>query len=109
MRAKFIATALSLSVITLSAHAVIPKDSSVKKKPPLVIHKIDLNTADLSTLTGSVKGIGKKRAEAIIAYRKSHHGFKSLEELADVKGLGQRFMTTNRDKLNQVFVIGKIE
>lgn len=60
-------------------------------------------------LTGSIKGIGKKRAEAIIAYRKSHHGFKSLEELAEVKGLGQRFMAVNRDKLNQVFTLSKIE
>ena len=68
MKAKFIAAVLSLSVVTLSAHAVIPKESSVKKKPPVVIHKIDLNTADLSMITGSVKGIGKKRAEAIIAY-----------------------------------------
>lgn len=60
MRAKFIATALSLSVITLSAHAVIPKDSSVKKKPPIVIHKIDLNTADLSTLNWFCKGYRQK-------------------------------------------------
>ncbi|KTD72856.1 ComEA family DNA-binding protein [Legionella tucsonensis] len=109
MKAKFIAVVLSLSVITLSAHAVNSKENSIKTKPPVVIHKIDLNTADLSMLTGSVKGIGKKRAEAIIAYRKSHHGFKSLEELAEVKGLGQHFVTANRDKLNQVFVINKIE
>ncbi|PWY54836.1 competence protein ComEA [Legionella qingyii] len=109
MKAKFIATVLSFAVVTFSAHAVVPKETSVKNKPPVVIHKIDLNSADLSTLTGSVKGIGRKRAEAIIAYRKSHHGFKSLEELAEVKGLGQRFMTANRDKLNQVFVINKIE
>ncbi|KTD40662.1 ComEA family DNA-binding protein [Legionella parisiensis] len=109
MKAKLIAVVLSLSVITLSAHAVNTKENSIKQKPPVVIHKIDLNTADLSMLTGSVKGIGKKRAEAIIAYRKSHHGFKSLEELAEVKGLGQHFVTANRDKLNQVFVVNKIE
>ncbi|MCE0724286.1 MULTISPECIES: ComEA family DNA-binding protein [Legionella] len=109
MKAKFIAAVLSLSVITLSAHAVIAKENSNLKKPPVVLHKIDLNTADLSMLTGSVKGIGKKRAEAIIAYRKSHHGFKSLEELAEVKGLGQHFVTANRDKLNQVFVVNRIE
>ncbi|HHT0593780.1 TPA: ComEA family DNA-binding protein [Legionella anisa] len=109
MKAKFIAAVLSLSVVTLSAHAALAKESSIKIKPPVVIHKIDLNTADLSMLTGSVKGIGKKRAEAIIAYRKSHHGFKSLEELAEVKGLGQHFVTANRDKLNQVFVVNKIE
>ncbi|KTC88634.1 helix-hairpin-helix domain-containing protein [Fluoribacter dumoffii] len=109
MKAKFIAIALSLSVTTLSAYAALPKEASIKKKPPIVLHKIDLNTADISMLTGSIKGIGKKRAEAIIAYRKSHHGFKSLEELAEVKGLGQRFMAVNRDKLNQVFTLSKIE
>ena len=108
MKAKFIAAVLSLFVITFSAHAVIPKPS-ISREPPLVIHKIDLNKADLTTLTGSVKGIGKKRAEAIIAYRKSHHGFKSIEELTEVKGLGQRFMTANRDKLNEVFTVSKVE
>lgn len=109
MKAKFIAGLLSLSIVTLSAHAVPNKENSIKKNPPLVIHKIDLNAADLSQLTGSIKGIGKKRAQAIIAYRKSHHGFKSLEELAEVKGLGQHFVSANRDKLNQVFVVNKLD
>lgn len=111
MKAKFIATALSLSVVTLSAYAAISKNVPEKKHsaPPFVVHKIDLNTADLTTLTGSVKGIGKKRAEAIITYRKSHHGFKSLEELAEVKGLGEHFVSANQDKLKERFVINKIE
>ena len=50
-----------------------------------VSHKIDLNKADAAALTGSVKGIGKKRAEAIVAYREGHHGFKAVQELAEVK------------------------
>jgi competence protein ComEA len=109
MKAKFIAAVLSLFVVTLSAYAAIPKNSSVHKQPPIVVHKIDLNQADLATLTGSMKGIGKKRAEAIIAYRKSHQGFKSLQELAEVKGLGQHFVTVNKDKINEVFTITKME
>lgn len=35
MKAKFIAIALSLSVTTLSAYAALPKEASIKKKPPL--------------------------------------------------------------------------
>lgn len=106
MKAKIIAVLLSLFVVTLPAHA----DSGSKKQSPIkqtvvVNTKIDLNKADLSVLTGSFKGIGKKRAEAIIAYRESHSGFKSLEELAEIKGFGQRFVDTNRDKLKEVFVI----
>ncbi|MBL7479977.1 ComEA family DNA-binding protein [Legionella bononiensis] len=104
MKARFIAMLLSLFVVTLPVQA----DTVPKKQPEQHASspgKIDLNQADLSTLTGSFKGIGKKRAEAIIAYRESHKGFKSLEELAEVKGFGQRFMNTNRDKLKEVFII----
>ncbi|KTD11200.1 competence protein ComEA [Legionella gratiana] len=109
MKAKYIAVVLSLFVTTLPVHATIAKQSAPSKQPSVAVHKIDLNKADLTTLTGSVKGIGKKRAEAIIAYRQSHHGFKSLEELAEVKGLGQHFVDRNREKLNEVFVIHKME
>ncbi|MBI2785329.1 MAG: helix-hairpin-helix domain-containing protein [Legionella longbeachae] len=109
MKAKAIAVLLSLFVVTVSSHASIQKKVSDKKDPPIVVHKIDINKADLSELTGSVKGIGKKRAEAIIAYRKSHNGFKSLEELTEVKGLGKHFMDINRDKLNTVFVVNKTQ
>lgn len=108
MKAKCIAAVLSLFVITLPVHATLAKQDSVPKQPPIVVDKIDLNKADLTTLTGSIKGIGKKRAEAIIAYRQSHHGFKSLEELSDVKGIGQHFVNVNREKLNEVFVIHKM-
>jgi competence protein ComEA len=105
MKARFIAVLLSLFVVTIPVQA----NSSIKIPPEkqvlAVSNKIDLNKADLSTLTGSFKGIGKKRAEAIIAYRDSHKGFKSLEELAEVKGFGQHFVEVNRDKLKEVFII----
>ncbi|MFI4919362.1 MAG: ComEA family DNA-binding protein [Legionellales bacterium] len=107
MKARYLAVLLSsLFVVTLPVQAdgSPNKHVAVNKTAP-VQNKIDINKANLSTLTGSFKGIGKKRAEAIIAYRESHKGFKSLEELAEVKGFGQRFMETNREKLKDVFVV----
>ncbi|ARB90820.1 ComEA family DNA-binding protein [Legionella longbeachae] len=109
MKAKFFAAVLSLYVITLPVHATLAKQDAVPKQPPIAIHKIDINNADLTALTGSIKGIGTKRAEAIIAYRQTHHGFKSLEELSEVKGIGQHFVNVNREKLSEVFVIHKME
>ncbi len=102
MKAKYIAILLSFFVISapIQAASLPPAEASNKSS-----HKIDLNKADLSTLTGSFKGIGKKRAEAIIAYRDSHQGFKSIEELAEVKGLGQHFMESNRAKLNDTYAV----
>lgn len=104
MNARFIAMLLSILVVTIPVQAeTVPKKIQAQQAP--LSSKIDLNHADLSILTGSFKGIGKKRAEAIIAYRDSHNGFKSLEELAEVKGFSQRFVDTNRDKLKDVFIV----
>ncbi|TCJ12931.1 helix-hairpin-helix domain-containing protein [Parasulfuritortus cantonensis] len=49
---------------------------------------VDLNTATQAELE-AVKGIGPSKAKAIIAYREKNGGFKSVEELAKVKGFGK--------------------
>ncbi|CZI01012.1 ComEA family DNA-binding protein [Legionella pneumophila] len=104
MKARLIAILLSIIVIPFSSQAE-NEPQKTQAKQVLVKGKINLNTADAHSLTGSFKGIGKKRAEAIIAYRENHQGFKSLEELAEVKGIGQRFVDKNREKLKEIFVI----
>ena len=104
MKAIFIAVLLSLFAVSIPLQANT-SPPQVPQKQAVTTNKINLNNADLTLLTGSFKGIGKKRAEAIIAYRDVHQGFKSIEELAAVKGLGQRFVEVNRDKLNEVYVI----
>ncbi|MFA6302884.1 MAG: helix-hairpin-helix domain-containing protein [Legionella sp.] len=101
MKANCFALLVSLFVISLPIHA--ESSPKTESKAVTVIHKINLNKADLSQLTGSFKGIGKKRAEAIIAYRESHNGIKSIEEFAEIKGFGQHFVDANLDKLKQTF------
>ncbi len=49
--------------------------------------KIDINTATVQELS-SIKGIGIKKAEAIVKYRQTHGKFKSIDDLAKVKGIG---------------------
>lgn len=68
-----------------------------------VVRTINLNTADVKTLTKSVKGIGVKRAEAIVKYRDEHKGFKTVAELGQVPGLCKRFVETHKDELERVF------
>ena len=54
--------------------------------PPLV-GVVNVNTASAEELK-LLPGIGAARAEALILLRKQRGGFKSIEELKDVKGIG---------------------
>jgi len=73
--------------------------------PGFAEHKLNLNTANAAQLRGSFKGIGKQRAKAIVAYRKSHGEFHSLNDLGHVRGLGRRFVKRNRVKLSKIFTV----
>ena len=48
---------------------------------------INLNSATIDQLN-SLDGIGPKTAQKIIDYREAHGGFKSVEELLEVPGIG---------------------
>lgn len=57
---------------------------------------VNVNTADAKTLSDNMKGIGLKKANAIIEYRQKHGLFKTAEELAKVKGIGLKLVEQNR-------------
>jgi len=57
---------------------------------------VDINTADANTLATELVGIGAAKAEAIVAYRKANGPFKRLEDLVNVKGVGEKTLEKNR-------------
>ena len=59
---------------------------------------ININTADKEALM-MIAGVGEKRAEAIIDYRDQNGPFKSVDELANVKGIGEGTVDKYKDKL----------
>ncbi len=60
-----------------------------KKPPPPAEKSININLAELNQLI-SLPGIGEKTAEKIILLRQKRGEFKKLEELMDVKGIGEQ-------------------
>lgn len=59
---------------------------------------VDINTADAKTLE-SLNGIGPAKAAAIVAYREQNGPFATVEDLANVKGIGLRTVELNRDAM----------
>lgn len=57
---------------------------------------ININTADAAALAAGLQGVGLSRAEDIIRYRETYGPFGTVEELVDVKGIGQVTLDKNR-------------
>jgi competence protein ComEA len=62
---------------------------------------ININQADTEAISKALTGVGPKKAEAIVQYRKEHGAFKTLKELENVKGIGEK--TAQANEKNIVF------
>ncbi len=60
---------------------------------------VNINTADAKTIAEMVKGVGEKRAQAIIAYREQNGPFASIDDLVRIKGIGKKIIDKNRDNM----------
>jgi competence protein ComEA len=57
---------------------------------------LDINKASAEEIAETLQGIGLKRAQDIVAFRSQHGPFKSIEQLLDVKGVGEKVLEKNR-------------
>lgn len=60
---------------------------------------VNINSADATALASSLHGVGPAKAQAIVDYRQAHGPFKSVDQLASVKGIGAATVEKNRDRI----------
>ena len=60
--------------------------------------KININTADVDKLS-TLKGVGPSTAQKIIDYREQNGAFKTIDELKNVRGIGQKKFDTIKDRI----------
>jgi competence protein ComEA len=83
-----LSTALALCTLLVAG---LPAVALPMQTPAQVAEKspINLNAATLEQLE-TLPGIGRKVAERILEYRTKSGGFKKVEELMNVKGIGEK-------------------
>lgn len=57
---------------------------------------VNVNQASATEIAAALNGVGQAKAEAIVAYRKAHGDFKSVEALSQVKGIGAKTIEKNK-------------
>ena len=57
---------------------------------------VDINTADVQSLSKNIKGIGKAKAQAIIAYREKYGKFQLVNDLVKVNGISLKMIDKNK-------------
>lgn len=62
--------------------------------------RVDINAADAETLAAMLDGVGVVKAQAIIRYRETHGAFSTVEELANVSGIGLATVDRNIDRIS---------
>ena len=88
-----------LVMAALLALAVcITSVSAQEPRPGAAAAALNLNTATVAQLE-ALPGIGKSTAERIVEYRQKSGGFKKVEELMNVKGIGEKSFLKLRPQL----------
>ena len=60
--------------------------------------KININSATVEELT-QLQKVGPKTAERIVAYRDANGPFETVDDLMNVKGIGEKILALNKDRL----------
>ena len=99
-------SALTLGVILLvnsslgiAIEASVTQSAQGQSTQAVKQHVVNLNKSTYQELV-TLKGVGHIKARAIITYREQVGGFKSVNELTKVSGIGEKIFTENKVRLS---------
>lgn len=97
---------MSLCSLSLSAapdNATQSISQSLTDSPIMLAQAVEgsvnINTASAEEISAHLKGVGLKKAQAIVAWREANGVFTTKEQLMEVKGIGEKTLLANADKI----------
>jgi competence protein ComEA len=94
---KALLCALLTAMLLFTAN-VYSAESKVATSDAVMQQNVHLNKSTIDDLV-TLKGIGHKKAQAILAYRQQIGEFKAVSELINIKGIGEKVLKDNKDRL----------
>jgi len=90
IRSKVLAGALALAVVAGGAGRLSVLHAATQEAArPMAVSQVNLNTATSAELE-KLPGVGPALAGRILEYRTKNGGFKKIEDLMNVKGIGEK-------------------
>lgn len=82
---------LILTPVTFAADEPMPTTAQVIQ--------LDINKASAAAIAEALEGVGLIKAREIVAYREMFGNFASVDELAEVQGIGPNTLEKNRQRI----------
>lgn len=89
--------ATGLLIGAVQANYAVANDTT--KPTTQQVSKLDINKATVKQLT-ALKGIGEAKAKAIVEYRARINGFTHIDDLKEVKGIGDKLVLKLKEHIS---------
>jgi len=101
MSLLFVVLCLFVTGLTVVGQESFAATKSGEQAVVPLAEKVNINTAD-ETILATLPGVGEKTAAAITSYRKENGNFKSIDDLTQVKGIGDKKLAQIRPYLQEI-------
>ncbi len=95
---SYVTLSLLTFMLVVGFSGMVLADEKHSDDGAMAAQKVDVNTATAEELQ-QVKGIGPKKAEEIVKHRTVNGPFKSVDDLANVKGIGEATVKKIKDQI----------
>ncbi|TQQ48989.1 ComEA family DNA-binding protein [Vibrio cholerae] len=99
IKTKVVTLLLSLCLPTLPLLANAEETAPAAQVEDGIVITVNINTASAEELATLLKGIGLKKAQAIVDYREANGPFSNIDDLTNVKGIGEATVRNNATRI----------